>query len=59
LAAAGKLIFEPTALHLEKHLLNIFKGKVKILPSGLKERGSGVLGAAALAWAELEKSPLR
>ncbi len=59
LTAAGTLIFEPTALHLERHLLNIFKGKVKLLPSGLKERGAGVLGAAALAWTELEKSHSR
>lgn len=55
LASAGDLIFEPTKRHLEAHLLNIFKGKVEILPSGLKERSAGVLGAAALIWNELEK----
>jgi glucokinase len=55
LASAGELIFEPTKRHLEAHVLNIFKGKVKLLPSGLKERSAGVLGAAALIWKELEK----
>jgi glucokinase len=55
LASAGELIFEPTRKHLEAHLLNIFKGKVKLLPSGLKERSAAVLGAAALIWNELEK----
>jgi glucokinase len=55
LAGAGDLIFEPTKRALDSHVLNIFKGKVQILPSGLKERGAGVLGAAALIWNELEK----
>jgi glucokinase len=55
LASAGELIFEPTKRHLETHLLNIFKGKVKLLPSGLKERSVAVLGSAALIWNELEK----
>jgi glucokinase len=55
LAGAGDLIFEPTKRALESHLLNIFKGKVQVLPSGLKERSAAVLGAAALIWNELEK----
>lgn len=52
LANAGDLIFIPTRKSFEKNLLNIYKGKVKILPSGLKEGNSAVLGAASLIWNE-------
>lgn len=55
LANAGALIFEPTKRHLEENLLNIFKNKVKLLPSGLKEGNTAVLGASALIWHELLK----
>jgi glucokinase len=55
LASAGELIFEPTRLALEGHLLNIFKGKIRLLPSGLKEGTAAVIGAAALIWNEIEK----
>ena len=33
----------------------IFKGTVKILPSGIPENNAPVLGAAALAWKEQSK----
>jgi glucokinase len=52
LANAGNLIFIPTIKSFEKNLLNIYKGKVKILPSGLKEGTAAVLGAASLIWNE-------
>ncbi len=55
LAAAGPLIFEPTKRSLEEHLLSIFRNKVKLLPSGLKEGDIAVLGAGALIWNELLK----
>jgi len=55
LAAAGDLIFEPTKRHMENCMLNIFKNKVKILPSALQEGDAAVLGAGALIWNELEK----
>jgi len=55
LAAAGPLIFEPTARSLEEHLLPIFKNKVKLLPSALREGDTAVLGAAALIWNEILK----
>lgn len=55
LAAAGDLIFEPTQRHLEAHVLNIFRGKVKLIPSGLREGNTAVLGAAALIWNELDR----
>lgn len=54
LASAGELIFEPTRRALEDHVLNIFKGKVRVIPSGLKKGTAAVLGAAALIWNELE-----
>ncbi len=55
LAAAGYFIFEPTKRYMELNLLNIFKNKVKIIPSGLPGGNSAVLGAAALIWNELDK----
>lgn len=55
LAAAGPLIFEPTKRSLEAHLLSIFRDKVQLLPSGLKEGDIAVLGAGALIWNELLK----
>lgn len=53
LANAGDLIFAPTKRSLEEHLLPIFRNKVKVIPSGLPEGNSAVLGAAALSWTEL------
>jgi glucokinase len=55
LAKAGDLIFKPTKQSMEEHLFKIFKNKVKLLPSGLPEGNSAVLGASALAWDELAK----
>lgn len=48
LAQAKELLFDPTQKYFEKSLLNIFKGKVKLLPSGLPESDAAILGAAAL-----------
>ncbi|MCX6543217.1 MAG: ROK family protein [Acidobacteria bacterium] len=59
LANAGDLLFIPTRASLEAHLLNAFQGRVKLLPSGLPEGTSAVLGAAALLWKELDKTPPR
>jgi glucokinase len=55
LAAAGDFIFAPTKKYLEEYMLNIFKNKVRLLPSGLPKGNSAVLGAAALIWKELLK----
>lgn len=55
LASAGELIFQPTESSLERHLLGIFKNKVKILPSGLPEGNSAVIGASALIWHEIDR----
>ncbi|MEJ2544171.1 MAG: ROK family protein, partial [Calditrichaceae bacterium] len=56
LTEAGSLLFKPTKKWFETYLFNIYKGKVKILKSGLKESNSAILGAGALAWNELYKS---
>ncbi|MHA7058528.1 ROK family protein [Aquimarina sp. M1] len=54
LANSGKWIFEPTRKYLEKNLLEIYKGKVKLLPSGMKEKNAAILGAAALIWQDFK-----
>jgi glucokinase len=56
LANAGKHILQPTKNYMEDYLLNIFKNKVKIIPSGLPNGNSAVLGASALIWNELKKN---
>lgn len=55
LANAGEFIFKPTQYYMEKNMLNIFKDKVKLLPSALTKGNTAVLGASALIWNELEK----
>jgi glucokinase len=55
LAKAGDLIFAPTQRYMEQNMLNIFKGRVKLLRSGLQEANVAILGAAALIWKELNK----
>jgi len=55
LAKAGDFIFKPTKKYLEENLLGIFKNKVKLIPSGLPEGETAILGAAALIWIELKK----
>ena len=55
-AAAGDYIFKPTKESMERHLMPVFRNKVKILPSELKESQAAILGASALVWKEIEKS---
>jgi glucokinase len=50
LAQAGDLIFKPTIRHLEENLMPIFRGKVKVLPSGLQPFSAPILGASSLVW---------
>ncbi len=56
LALAGDLIFIPTKRYMEEYMLNIFKNKVKLLPSALPGAHAAVLGASALIWNELKKT---
>ena len=55
LANAGSLIFDPVRKYVDLNIQPVFKGTVKILPSGIPENNAAVLGAAALAWKELSK----
>lgn len=55
LSKAGKLIFEPTQWYMEENLLFTFKGKVKLLPSGIQGKNAAILGASALIWQEEEE----
>ena len=50
LANAGDLILNPIRENMEKNLLNIYKDKIKLLFSALKESDAAVLGASALGW---------
>ncbi|PWJ43909.1 ROK family protein [Sediminitomix flava] len=56
LANAGHLITEPTKKYMEQNLMPIFKGKVKILTSGIKDANPAILGSGALAWQEYKKN---
>ena len=53
--AAGEILFEPIRRYVDKYLLNIFKGSVKILPSQLKLGDAAIVGASALVWNEINK----
>jgi glucokinase len=55
LSLAGDLIFKPTIKHMEANLMPIFRGKVKVLPSGLQNQAASILGASSLVWDYLEK----
>lgn len=50
LAKAGDLIFKPVKEAMEANMLAVFKNKVKVLPSMLKDADAAVLGASALGW---------
>lgn len=50
LAKSGDFIFRPTVKYFEENLLNIYKNKVKILPSQLNENNAAILGAASLVF---------
>ena len=55
LAAAGPILFDPVKKSLESYLLPIFRNKVRLLPSGIREGDTAVLGAGALIWNEILK----
>lgn len=50
LANAGDRLFKPVKKYFEEHLLEIYKNKVELKPSGLSENDAAILGAAALVW---------
>jgi len=54
LSKAGDFIFKPVQQYMEENLLEIYKNKVKILPSGLMDKNAAVMGASALIWKEID-----
>ena len=54
LAQAEEFIFEPTKRYMEENLLEIYKNKVKIIPSQIEENNAAILGASALIWKNIE-----
>ena len=59
LAKSGDFLMKPLKESMERNMLNVFKGKVQILPSELKEADAAVLGASALGWeAKMPSAPV-
>ena len=56
LANAGNYIVEPTYRHMEQNQLSVFKGKVKLLMSGIQDKNVAILGGAALIWKQYLES---
>lgn len=54
-AKAGNFLFDPTKKYMEEYMFPVFRGKVKLLPSGLEGKNAAVLGAAALIWDEINE----
>jgi len=50
LSKAGDLIMKPIREHMDANLLPLWKGKIKLFFSELREADAAVLGASALAW---------
>ena len=50
LARSGDLIMNPIRESMEKNMLPIYRDKIKLLFSELKESDAAVLGASALGW---------
>ena len=50
LARAKEFLYEPMLKAMNENVLKIWKGKVKIVFSQLKESDAAILGASALAW---------
>ena len=50
LARAKEFIYEPMVKAMNENVLKIWKDKVKIVFSSLKESDAAILGASALAW---------
>ncbi len=50
LTKAGDLLMNPTRQAMEDNLIQVFKNKVKLMFSELKEADAAILGASALVW---------
>ena len=54
LTKAGDLIMNPTREAMEANLIQVFKNKIKLMYSDLKEADAAILGASALVWESKE-----
>jgi glucokinase len=59
LSLAGDLIFKPTIKHMEANLMPLFRGKVKVLPSGLQNQAAPIIGASSLVWNYLDNTKFK
>ena len=50
LVNSGKWLMDPLRSYFEGYLLEVYKGKVKILTSGMEGKTAAICGAAALIW---------
>jgi len=50
LAYSGDFILKPTFRYMEENMMTVFKGKVKLLLSGIQDKNVAILGGAALIW---------
>ncbi len=50
LAKSGDFLMKPLLKSLDENVLNIYKGKTRVLVSELKDSDAAVLGASALGW---------
>ncbi|MEN0003400.1 MAG: ROK family protein [Bacteroidota bacterium] len=50
LTSSGKWLFDPLQKYFDQYLLKIYRGKVKLLQSGLPAKTTAICGAAALIW---------
>lgn len=50
LVNSGKWILEPLDKYFNEYLLQVYKGKVEILESGMEGKVAAICGAAALIW---------
>ncbi len=50
LAHAGDLLLTPIVKTMDENLMPVFRGKIKVLFSKMKDADAAILGASALAW---------
>lgn len=57
LTNSGKWIMDPLKEYFEKFLLQVYKGKVKLILSGMEGKTAAICGAAALIWENHKNQP--
>ena len=50
LSKAGDLLLQPVREHMDANLLPLWRNKIKLMFSELKEADAAILGASALGW---------